>query len=86
MYFKNSENLSNRTYDWADDFEEIDFTKNIGWDDNFKSNVFTRKIKIDKNTDNLVIKLSKFPLEFIPEKSSKRLKVFIEISHNSCIY
>ena len=64
----------------------IKLSKNIGWDDNFKSNVFTRKIKIDKNTDNLVIKLSKFPLEFIPEKSSKRLKVFIEISHNSCIY
>ena len=80
MYFKNSENLSNKEYNWADDFEEIDFTKNIGWNDNFKPNDFTRKI--DKNTDNLVIKLSKFPLEFIPEKSSKRLKIFIELSHN----
>lgn len=42
----------------------------------------TKKIKIDQDTDNFVIKLSKFPLEFIPENNTKRLKIFIEISLN----
>ena len=81
MYFKNSENVSERTYCWADDFKEMDFTKKVN--DEFKLEIFTKKTKIDKNTDNIVLKLSKFPMEFVPENSTKRLRVFIEISHSN---
>jgi hypothetical protein len=82
MYFKNSENVSERTYCWADDFKEMDFTKKVDFDDEFKVENFTKKTKIDKNTDNIILKL-RFPMEFVPENSIKRLRVFIEISHSN---
>jgi len=83
MYFKNSENGSERTYCWSDDFKEMDFTKKVDFNDEFKLENFTKKTKIDKNTDNIILKLSKFPMEFVPENSTKRLRVFIEISHSN---
>ena len=55
------------------------------YDKEYNNNIsthLTKKIKIDQDTDNFVIKLSKFPLEFIPENNTKRLKIFIEISLN----
>lgn len=55
------------------------------YDKEYNNNIsthLTKKIKIDQDTDNYIIKLSKFPLEFIPENNTKRLKIFIEISLN----
>lgn len=85
-----------RKYFWSDDFEEMDFTVGVTWDYQYNydkdyeykeynpniSTHLTKKMQIDQDTDNLVIKLSKFPLEFIPENNTKRLKIFIEISFN----
>lgn len=74
-------NLQNKKC-WGSEFEEMDFTKPVTWNNSTQNDEYTRKIQIDKKTDNLVIKLSKFPLEFIPESQTKRLRIFIEISYN----
>ena len=74
-------NLQNNKYYWADDFEEMDFTVAVTWDNDIYSNKYIKHIQVDSVTDNFVIKLSKFPLEFIPENTSKRLRIFIDISY-----
>jgi hypothetical protein len=63
-------NESNKVYSWADDFEEMDFSADVEFPD-------LNPLKaVDKKTDNYVVKISKFPVEFVPESAAKRLRIF----------
>jgi len=67
-------NESNSVYSWADDFDEMDFSSEVEFPELKPMKV------VDKKTDNYVVTISKFPVEFVPESASKRLRIFRTLS------